>query len=81
MNSELEKIYSVKQSINNIPYIPQFLHSKYNSTCLNYEVNTLLQGLKSISGLDLNSKYNARNSSPWVSFNDLFLNIINNNRI
>jgi len=41
----------------------------------------LLQGLKSISGLDLNSKYNARYSSPWVSFNDLFLNIINNNQI
>ncbi len=81
MNSELEKIYSVKQSVNNKPYIPQFLHSKYNSTSLKYEVNTLLQGLKSINGLDLNSKYNSRNSSPWVSFNDLFLNIINNNRI
>jgi DNA polymerase III delta subunit len=78
MNSELEKIYSVKQSVNNKPYIPQFLHSKYSSTCLNYEADTLLQGLKSIHILDLNSKYNARKSSPWVTFNDLFLNIINN---
>ena len=78
MNSELEKIYSVKQSVNNKPYIPQFLHSRYNSTCLNYEADTLLQGLKSIHILDLNSKYNAKKTSPWVSFNDLFLNIINN---
>ena len=78
MNSEIEKIYSIKQSIDNKPYIPQFLKAKYNSSSAYYDANILLNALKNISILDLNSKYNAKKSSPWTSFNDLFINIIDN---
>ena len=81
MNSELEKLYCLKQQVKNKPYIPQFLQSKYSTVCKKYEAAILLQGLKCIDVLDFNSKYKAKISSPWVSFNDLFSNIINNNQL
>ena len=79
LNSELEKLYLMQVSQNNKPYIPQFLQSKYNAASDRYAPNSLLSALKNIVRLDINSKYNSKNSNSWVSFNDLFLNIMNNN--
>ncbi len=79
LNSELEKLYLIQQSKNNRPYIPQFLQSKYNLACSRYTPKNLLSALKCIVKLDVDSKYNSKNSNPWISFNDLFLNIMNNN--
>jgi len=39
----------------------------------------LLNALKNIVKLDINSKYNSKNSNSWASFNDLFSIIMNNN--
>ena len=33
-------------------------------------------GLKNIANLDMSSKYNAKRSSPWTSFNSLFSSIM-----
>ena len=79
MNSELEKLYMIQRSKNNRPYIPQFLQSKYNAASTRYTPENLLSALKSIVRLDVNSKYNSKKSNSWLSFNDLFSNIMNNN--
>ena len=79
LNSELEKLYLIQQSKNNKPFIPQFLQAKYNSASTCYTPDSLLNALKNIVKLDVNSKYNSKNSNSWVSFNDLFTIIMNNN--
>ena len=79
LNSELEKLYLIQQSKNNKPFIPQFLQAKYNSASNSYNPDSLLNALKNIVKLDVNSKYNSKNSNSWVSFNDLFTIIMNNN--
>ena len=79
LNSELEKLYMIQKSKNNRPYIPQFLQSKYNAASTRYTPENLLSALKSIVRLDVNSKYNSKNSNSWLSFNDLFSIIMNNN--
>ena len=79
LNSELEKLYLIQQSKNNKPFIPQFLQAKYNSASNSYTPDSLLNALKNIVKLDVNSKYNSKNSNSWVSFNDLFSIIMNNN--
>tara|TARA_Y100000768_G_scaffold209977_1_gene158182 strand:- start:4034 stop:4996 length:963 start_codon:yes stop_codon:yes gene_type:complete len=77
-NAEIEKIYSIKNLVNK-PYIPSFLMSKYNSAASMYNSEVLLLALKRIIHIDINAKYNAKNSNSWVSFNDLFSNMMNNN--
>ncbi len=77
-NSEIEKIYCIK-NLSNKPYIPNFLKAKYNLAARNYESESLLLALKSIINIDINAKYNSKNSNSWVSFNDLFSNMMNNN--
>ena len=79
LNSELEKLYLIQQSKNNKPFIPQFLQTKYNTASSRYTTDNLLNALKNIVKLDVNSKYNSKNSNSWVSFNDLFSIIMNNN--
>ena len=79
LNSELEKLYLIQQSKNNKPFIPQFLQAKYNSASTCYTPDSLLNALKNIVKLDVNIKYNSKNSNSWVSFNDLFTIIMNNN--
>ena len=79
LNSELEKLYLIQQSKNNKPFIPQFLQTKYNVASSRYTTDSLLNALKNIVKLDINSKYNSKNSNSWVSFNDLFSIIMNNN--
>jgi DNA polymerase III delta subunit len=79
LNSELEKLYLIQQSKNNKPYIPQFLQSKYTTACNSYRPDSLLSALKKIVKLDVNSKYNSKNSNSWISFNDLFSILMNNN--
>jgi DNA polymerase III delta subunit len=79
LNSELEKLYLIQQSKNNKPFIPQFLQTKYNAASRLYTTDSLLNALKNIVKLDVNSKYNSKNSNSWVSFNDLFSIIMNNN--
>ena len=79
LNSELEKLYMIQKSKNNRPYIPQFLQSKYNAASARYNTDNLLIALKRIVKLDVNSKYNSKNSNSWTSFNDLFSIIMNNN--
>jgi DNA polymerase III delta subunit len=79
LNSELEKLYLIQQSKNNKPFIPQFLQAKYNSASTCYTPDSLLNALKNIVKLDVNSKYNSKKSNSWVSFNDLFTIIMNNN--
>ena len=79
LNSELEKLYLIQQSKNNKPFIPQFLQTKYNVASSRYTTDSLLNALKNIVKLDVNSKYNSKNSNSWVSFNDLFSIIMNNN--
>jgi len=79
LNSELEKLYLIQQSKNNKPFIPQFLQTKYNAASSRYTTDNLLNALKNIVKLDVNSKYNSKNSNSWVSFNDLFSIIMNNN--
>tara|TARA_Y100000389_G_scaffold52020_1_gene47782 strand:+ start:1139 stop:2104 length:966 start_codon:yes stop_codon:yes gene_type:complete len=79
LNSELEKLYMIQKSKNNRPYIPQFLQSKYSAASTRYNPDNLLVALKSIVKLDVDSKYNSKNSNSWVSFNDLFSIMMNNN--
>ena len=79
LNSELEKLYLFQQSKNNKPFIPKFLQAKYSAASTRYNPNSLLNALKNIIQLDINSKYNSKNSNSWVSFNDLFSIIMNNN--
>ena len=79
LNSELEKLYLIQQSKNNKPFIPQFLQTKYNVASSRYTTDSLLNALKNIIKLDINSKYNSKNSNSWASFNDLFSIIMNNN--
>jgi DNA polymerase III delta subunit len=79
LNSELEKLYMIQKSKNNRPFIPQFLQSKYNAASTRYTPENLLNALKNIVRLDVNSKYNSKNSNSWLSFNDLFSIIMNNN--
>ena len=79
LNSELEKLYLIQQSKNNKPFIPQFLQTKYNAASSRYTTDSLLNALKNIVKLDINSKYNSKNSNSWASFNDLFSIIMNNN--
>jgi DNA polymerase III delta subunit len=79
LNSELEKLYLIQQSKNNKPFIPQFLQTKYNAASSRYTTDNLLNALKNIVKLDVNSKYNSKNSNSWASFNDLFSIIMNNN--
>ena len=79
LNSELEKLYLIQQSKNNKPFIPQFLQKKYSIASSRYTTDSLLNALKNIVKLDVNSKYNSKNSNSWVSFNDLFSIIMNNN--
>ena len=79
LNSELEKLYLIQQSKNNKPFIPQFLQTKYNVASSRYTTDSLLNALKNIVKLDINSKYNSKNSNSWASFNDLFSIIMNNN--
>ena len=76
-NLEVEKIYSVK-NLSNKPYIPNFLLAKYNHAASFYESESLLMALKKIINIDINAKYNSKNSNSWVSFNDLFSNMMNN---
>lgn len=80
LNSELEKLYLIQQSKNNKPFIPQFLQTKYKTASASYTSNGLLKALKNIVQLDVNSKYNSKNSNSWASFNDLFSIIMNNNK-
>jgi len=77
-NSEIEKIYSIK-NLSSKPYIPNFLISKYNLAASIYDTETLLMALKKIIKIDIDAKYNSKNSNSWVSFNDLFSNMMNNN--
>jgi DNA polymerase III delta subunit len=79
LNSELEKLYLIQQSKNNKPFIPQFMQTKYSAASSRYTPESLLNALKNIVKLDVNSKYNSKNSNSWVSFNDLFSIIMNNN--
>ncbi len=79
LNLELEKLYMIQQSKSKKPYIPQFLQSKYNLASARYTSDNLLVALRSIVKLDINSKYNSKNSNSWLSFNDLFSIIMNNN--
>ena len=79
LNSELEKLYLFQQSKNNKPFIPKFLQAKYSTASTRYNPNSLLNALKNIVQLDINSKYNSKNSNSWASFNDLFSIIMNNN--
>ena len=79
LNSELEKLYMIQKSKSNRPYIPQFLQSKYRAASTRYTPDNLLVALKSIVKLDVDSKYNSKNSNSWVSFNDLFSIMMNNN--
>ena len=79
LNSELEKLYMIQKSKINKPYIPKFLQSKYNAASNRYTSDNLLVALKSIVKLDINSKYNSKKSNSWLSFNDLFSIIMNNN--
>ena len=79
LNSELEKLYLIQQSKNNKPFIPQFLQKKYSVASSRYTTDSLLNALKNIVKLDVNSKYNSKNSNSWASFNDLFSIIMNNN--
>ena len=79
LNSELEKLYLIQQSKNNKPFIPQFLQAKYSAASSRYTTDSLLNALKNIVKLDINSKYNSKNSNSWASFNDLFSIIMNNN--
>ena len=79
LNSELEKLYLIQQSKNNKPFIPQFLQAKYSAASSRYTTDSLLNALKNIIKLDINSKYNSKNSNSWASFNDLFSIIMNNN--
>jgi DNA polymerase III delta subunit len=79
LNSELEKLYLIQQSNNNKPFIPQFLQKKYSAASTRYAPDSLLNALKNIIKLDINSKYNSKNSNSWASFNDLFSIIMNNN--
>ena len=79
LNSELEKLYLIQQSKNNKPFIPQFLKTKYSAASTRYAPDSLLNALKNIVKLDINSKYNSKNSNSWSSFNDLFSIIMNNN--
>ena len=77
-NSEIEKIYSIK-NLSTRPYIPNFLMDKYNRAASSYDSESLLIALKKIINIDINAKYNSKCSNPWVSFNDLFSNMMNNN--
>ena len=79
LNFELEKLYLIQQSKNNKPFIPQFLQTKYSAASTRYAPDSLLNALKNIVKLDINSKYNSKNSNSWTSFNDLFSIIMNNN--
>ncbi len=79
LNSELEKLYLIQQSKNNKPFIPQFLQTKYRTASSMYTSDSLLNALKNIIKLDVNSKYNSKNSNSWVCFNDLFSIMMNNN--
>ena len=79
LNSELEKLYLIQQSKNNKPFIPQFLQAKYSAASSRYTTDSLLNALKNIIKLDINSKYNSKNSNSWAGFNDLFSIIMNNN--
>ena len=76
LNSELEKLYSLNKPNKSKPYIPAFLQAKYEKACKNYPADVLLFGLKNIADLDMSSKYNAKRSSPWTSFNSLFSSIM-----
>lgn len=78
LNSEMEKLYYLKKKIDPVPYIPSFLSQKYSNACNKYDCNKLLHALKGISYLDATSKYNSSIANPWISFNDFFLNIMNN---
>ena len=77
-NSEIEKIYSIK-NLTNKPYIPNFLMTKYNMAATNYDSKSLLVALKKIITIDIDAKYNSKNSNSWVGFNDLLSNMMNNN--
>ena len=79
LNSELEKLYLIQQSKNNKLFIPQFLQAKYSAASSRYTTDSLLNALKNIIKLDINSKYNSKNSNSWAGFNDLFSIIMNNN--
>ena len=76
-NSEVEKIYSIK-NLSDKPYIPNFLIAKYNSAANSYDSVSLLDTLKNIVNIDINAKYNSKYSNSWISFNDLFSNMMNN---
>ena len=79
LNSELEKLYLIQQSKNNKLFIPQFLQAKYSAASSRYTTDSLLNALKNIIKLDINSKYNSKNSNSLAGFNDLFSIIMNNN--
>ena len=80
INSELEKLYSILKPISSKPYIPTFLQSKYTNASKNYTLDSLLYGLKNIVNLDIDSKYRSKRSSPWISFNSLFLNLMSSSQ-
>lgn len=79
LNAELEKIYLIKHPKTNKPYIAPFLKAKYDVASKKYDSKNLLIGLKNIMNLDIGSKYNSKISNSWVSFNDLFSIMMNNN--
>ncbi len=78
VNSEIEKIYSIKNLVNK-PYIPNFLMTKYKQAASHYDSKSLLFTLNKIIDIDINAKYNSKNSNSWVGFNDLLSNMMNNN--
>ena len=77
INLELEKIYSVIKPTSSQPYIPAFLKNKYTNASKKYNLDGLLYTLKNIAGLDINSKYMSKKTSPWTSFNSLLVNLMN----
>ena len=76
VNQELEKLYSLIKPTVSKPYIPSFLIAKYTSASKKYTLDELLFLLKNIASIDIKSKYMARKSNPWTSFNSLFHNLM-----
>ncbi len=76
INTELEKLYSLAKPITSKPYIPTFLQEKYLTASRAYTSDNLLNALKKIAELDINSKYGSKKSNPWVNFNSLLLNLM-----
>ena len=76
INSELEKLYSLAKPIVSKPYIPSFLQAKYATASRVYTPDNLLNTLKKIAELDMNSKYRSKKTNPWVNFNSVLLNLM-----